>query len=70
MTTAIQNRRVLLTEAAAAERLGIKPSTLTVWRSTRRYDLPYVKVGRSVRYTEDAIEQFIVGRTIGATASE
>ncbi len=58
-------RRRLLTESEAAERLGLKPQTLTVWRSTRRYELPYIKCGRSVRYTEDAIDQFLTARTIG-----
>lgn len=62
-----QKRRVLLTENETAERLGLSPHTLTVWRSTRRYDLPFIKLGRSVRYAEDAIERFIESRTVGAT---
>jgi len=41
----------LLDDAQAAAALGLKPSTLGVWRSTGRYALPYVKVGRLVRYT-------------------
>ena len=64
MTIAIQGRTRLLTESEAAERLGLKPGTLTVWRSTRRYELAYIKVGRSVRYTEDALEQFLTARTV------
>ena len=36
----------LLTEAQAAELLGIRPQTLSVWRSTKRYPLPYIRVGR------------------------
>lgn len=40
----------LLTEQQAAEVLGVKPGTLQVWRCTRRYGLPFVKVGRLVRY--------------------
>ena len=38
-----------LTEDEAAKFLGIKPNTLAVWRSSRRYDLEYVKVGRLVQ---------------------
>ena len=63
MATNVQARR-LLTESEAAERLGLKQGTLTVWRSTRRYDLPYIKCGRSVRYSEDSIEQFLTARTV------
>jgi hypothetical protein len=39
-----------LTEIEAAGFLGIKPQTLSVWRSTKRYALPYLKIGRCVRY--------------------
>jgi excisionase family DNA binding protein len=55
----------LLTEVQAAEILGVKPATLQVWRSTRRYPLPYVKTGRLVRYRQSAIEAFIEARTVG-----
>ena len=49
----------LLTETQAAELLGLRPTTLQVWRSTRRYPLAYVKCGRLVRYRKSAIEAFI-----------
>lgn len=35
----------LLDERAAAEILDLKPGTLSIWRSTGRYPLPYVKIG-------------------------
>ena len=40
----------LINDAEAAEYLDTTTSTLAVWRCTGRYDLPYVKVGRNVRY--------------------
>jgi len=40
----------LLDQDAAAEVLHVKPGTLSVWRSTGRYNLPFIKVGRKVRY--------------------
>lgn len=46
--TAKQNE--LLDENQAAELLTVTPGTLSVWRSTGRYNLPFVKVGRKVRY--------------------
>jgi excisionase family DNA binding protein len=55
----------LLTEQQAAAVLGIKPTTLQVWRSTARYALPFVKVGRLVRYRRSALDQFLNKRTVG-----
>lgn len=52
----------LITPAQTAELLGIKEQTLTVWRCTKRYPLPYVKVGRSVKYREADVRQFIESR--------
>lgn len=49
----------LLTPEQAAAHLGIKPQTLAVWRNTNRRKLPYVKVGSSVRYRRQDLEQFI-----------
>jgi len=55
----------LLTEAQVAAILGVKPTTLQVWRSTRRYAFPYIKSGRLVRYRASAVEAFIAARTVG-----
>ena len=60
----------LLTRDEAAAALGVKPETLAVWQSTRRYDLPLVKVGRSVRYKESDVARFIEQRTVSAVAPE
>lgn len=56
----------LLDEREAAELLSVKPGTLAVWRSTKRYPLPYVCVGRSIRYTESGLLAFIASRTVSA----
>ena len=53
----------LLLPESAAEILGIKEETLAVWRSTGRYNLPFVKVGRWVRYREEDVLAFIEART-------
>lgn len=47
----------------AAEALGVKPTTLAVWRSTGRYKLPYLKVGRLVKYRISDIAEFLARRT-------
>ena len=55
----------LLTERDAALYLGLKnPSTLAVWRSTKRYDLVYVKVGRLVRYRKEDLDAFLERRKV------
>ena len=41
----------LLSRKETAELLGVKPSTLSVWASTGRYNLPFVKVGRLTKYS-------------------
>ena len=62
MSTNVPTR--LLTPKQTSELLGgTALSTLAVWRSSRRYDLPYVKVGRSVRYREEDVLSFIARRT-------
>lgn len=54
----------LLSEQQAAEILGVKPSTLQVWRSTRRYALAYIKVGRLVRYRQSVLLAFLASREV------
>lgn len=56
----------LLDTNQAAEFLGgISPVTLNTWRSTKRYDLPYVKVGGRVFYRVDDLRAFVESRTKG-----
>lgn len=59
----------LVDENAAAEILDVTPGTLSVWRSTGRYALPFIKVGRKVRYSRAALEAWLSDRTrnTGAT---
>ena len=54
MSHDVPNR--LLTPKQVSRILGISVETLNVWRATKRYNLPYVKTGRLVRYGK-------VGRT-------
>ncbi|GAB2801540.1 hypothetical protein GCM10027040_31660 [Halomonas shantousis] len=43
----------------AAKILHVKTSTLAVWRSTKRYNLPYYKSGRWVLYRRSECQQFV-----------
>lgn len=49
----------LLTPSQAAEILGVTIGTLAVWRCTARYPLPFVKIGRRVKYRLNDINNFI-----------
>jgi excisionase family DNA binding protein len=60
--------RKLLTPKQTAELLGVAVDTLTLWRCTRRVVLPFVKVGRLVRYDPEAVARFIEERTATGTA--
>ncbi|WP_031429853.1 helix-turn-helix domain-containing protein [Methylomicrobium agile] len=53
----------------AADYLGVKVSTLEVWRSTKRYNIPYVKVGRLVKYRQSDLDAFLESRTVGADSA-
>lgn len=66
----IQATRDLLSEQEAAELLTVSPGTLSVWRSTGRYALPFLKVGRKVRYRRGDLLAWLESRTreSGATA--
>ena len=59
----------LLTRQQAAEYLTIQPQTLAAWATTKRYALPLVKVGRSVRYRRSDLDQFLAERTEGQVSS-
>lgn len=49
----------LLTRREAAAYLGVAEQTLAVWKCTRRYDLPYVKIGKLVKYRRVDLDEFI-----------
>jgi len=55
-----------LTPEEAAAYLGCKPQTLSVWRCTKRYPLPFVRIGRLVKYRVEDLDKWIARRTVGA----
>ncbi len=70
LQTLIAERSDLLDAEATAEILDVTPGTLGVWRSTGRYCLPFVKIGRKVRYRRADVEAWLAARVreTGATA--
>ncbi len=59
----------LLTPNQVADLLTVTPHTLAVWRCEGRYNLPYTKTGRLVRYREEDVQQFIRDRMRGHQAA-
>lgn len=52
-------------EKSASLALNVKPATLCNWRCTGRYNLPYVKTGRLVRYRVADLAEWIAKRRTG-----
>lgn len=65
-----QSEDPLLNPIAAAEYLGVSRDTLSVWRSCGRYSIPFIKVGRLVKYRRSDLEKWLESRarSNGATA--
>ena len=57
-----------LNDRDAALVLGVKTSTLAAWRSTGRYQLRYIKVGRLIRYRVSDQADFLAKFTNTKTA--
>lgn len=57
----------LMTREQAAQYLGIAPQTLAAWAATGRYSLPFVKLGRLVRYRRVDLDAWLESRrqTVG-----
>ena len=57
----------LLTRNEAADYLGISKQTLAIWNCTGRYNIPYVKIGRLVKYRKADLDAFINRNLKGAS---
>lgn len=54
----------LLTTEEAAAFLGCKANSLITWRCTRAVRIPFVKIGRLVRYRRRDLEAFLNAQTV------
>lgn len=66
----MENQTELLTADQAAAAIDVSSGTLSVWRSTGRYGIPFIKIGRKVRYRKSDLLAWLESRTraSGATA--
>ena len=56
-----------LTTPQLAERIGLSPTTLEIWRS-RSSGPPYIKVGRAIRYDLAEVEARLADRAVNPGA--
>jgi len=56
----------LLSREEAASYLGVSARTLAVWKSTGRYNLPCVRIGRLAKYRKADLDAFIARSVVGA----
>lgn len=54
----------LLTTSEAARLLGLPPQTLVNWRCTGRYPLPFIRVGRLIRYRVTDLNSWIENNVV------
>ncbi len=60
----------LLNEKEAASILDLRHKTLTSWRHTKRVDIPFVKIGRSVKYRVSDLRAFVEANLQGSALKE
>ncbi len=53
----------LLSTDQTSDFLGITKDTLAVWRTTKRYPIPYIKVGHLIKYKLSDLERWLDSRT-------
>ena len=57
----------LVTPEIAAQHIGVKAGTMQMWRTTGRYAIPYIKVGKCVRYRLADLDAWLASRTQNAS---
>jgi excisionase family DNA binding protein len=68
MSTHVSSAVPLLTPEQAAEYLNTSADTLAVWRSTGRVNIPFVRIGRAIRYRLSDLEAYVTSKTVGAVS--
>lgn len=60
----------LLNTVEAADYIGVRTGTLESWRVNKTYNLPYIKVGRLVKYRVSDLNDFLDRGRIESKVSE
>jgi excisionase family DNA binding protein len=62
--------REVLNDRQAAAFLGVSPGTLANWRSQGTVGVPYLRLGRAVRYRRSDLERYLSAKTVGAVEAQ
>ncbi len=62
----VENKK-LLTPLEVAELTGLSTDTLAQWRS-QRWGIPYLKIGRAVRYDPTDVQAYLEGCRVSVSA--
>lgn len=54
----------MLNREDAAKYLGISSSTLANWACTRKFNIPYFRLGKAVRYRKSDLDAFIESNAV------
>ncbi len=66
----LKQQTTLFDTDTAAAYLDVTPRTLEVWRCVKRHAIPYIKVGRLVKYRQSDLDVWLESRTVGAAAND
>lgn len=69
ITAILKTQPNLLDTEQAAAHIGVTPRTLEVWRCVKRHAIPYIKVGRLVKYRQADLDAWLVSRTVSDDAA-
>ena len=70
MSSLFKAHQELLSPTEVAALLRVSLSALATWRSTRRYNLVFIRVGRRIRYRREDVDKFLEARTVGNEPNE
>lgn len=65
--TMLNNQNItspMLNREDAAKYLGISSSTLANWACTRKFNIPYIRLGKAVRYRKSDLDAFIESNAV------
>lgn len=54
-----EHEKEYLTQHEVAELLNVKVTTLNHWRSTKKYDIPYIKFGGVILYPTEKFYEWL-----------
>jgi hypothetical protein len=60
----------LMSEVEVAHFLNLRPNTLAHWRLTKLQPLPFIRIGRTIRYRLEDVERFLQQRQVAEGGGE